>query len=244
MQNLSNEWMKLIHKRSTVVLFILSALFPILVGPAINILQNRIGFTLFDGESFSLIILSLAVTIYLPLLLAQSVSDLFPGEQEKNVLSFTLVRPITRLKLFASKNLCIAIYLMTQLLIIYISSILTGAIWLQNFTFKGMLMGGSAYILSWFPLMAIGLLLVFFVQWFGSSSRALTFSIIFYFIMVVLTFLIPSVAHWLPTYDSTWYQRWMNNGINIVVMGRAVYLLSWCSLFFTLGYYRFNKKEF
>ena len=133
---------------------------------------------------------------------------------------------------------------MTQLLIIYISSILTGAIWLQNFTFQGMLMGGSAYILSWFPLMAIGLLLVFFVQWFGSSSRALTFSIIFYFIMVVLTFLIPSVAHWLPTYDSTWYQRWMNNGINIVVMGRAVYLLSWCSLFFTLGYYRFNKKEF
>src|SRR4051794_215958 len=127
MQNLSNEWMKLIHKRSTVVLFILSALFPILVGPAINILQNRIGFMLFDGESFSLIILSLAVTIYLPLLLAQSVSDLFPGEQEKNVLSFTLVRPITRLKLFASKNLCIAIYLMTQLLIIYISSILTGA---------------------------------------------------------------------------------------------------------------------
>ena len=62
--------------------------------------------------------------------------------------------------------------------------------------------------------------------------------------MVVLTFLIPTVAHWLPTYDSNWYQRWMNNGINIVVMGRAVYLLSWCSLFFTLGYYKFNKKEF
>ena len=107
-----------------------------------------------------------------------------------------------------------------------------------------MLMGGTAYLLSWFPLMAIGLLLVLFVQWFGSSSRALTFSIILYFMMVVLTFILPQIGQWLPTYDSTWYQRWIHNGISMVVMGRAVYLLSWCSLFFTLGYYRFKKKEF
>ncbi|RDW22313.1 hypothetical protein CWR48_00990 [Oceanobacillus arenosus] len=244
MQNLSNEWMKLIRKRSTIAFFIISAFFPILVGPSVNILQNRIGFTLFDGESFSLIILSLAVIIYLPLLLAQAVSDLFPGELEKNVLAFILVRPISRLKIFNSKILCIALYLMTLLLIIYISSNLTGAIWLQNFTFKGMLMGGFAYLLSWFPLMAITLFLVFFVQWFGSSSRALTFSIILYFMMVVLPFIFPKVGLWLPTYDITWYQRWINNGLSMVVMGRAVYLLSWCSLFFTLGYYQFKKKEY
>lgn len=244
MQNLSNEWMKLIHRRSTVVFLVLSALFPILVGPAINILQNRFGFTALDGENFSLTILSLSVTIYLPLLLALSVSDLFPGEQEKNNLSFTLVRPISRYKFFSSKILCLAIYLLTLLLIIYISSILTGAIWLGHLTFNGVLIGISAYILSWLPLMAICLLLAFFVQWFGSSSRALTFSIILYLIMVVLKFLIPTVAHLLPIYDINWYQRWMNNGINLVVMGRAVFLFSWCSLFFTLGYYKFNKKEF
>ena len=45
MQNLRNEWMKLIRKRSTIVFFIISALFPLLVGPIVNILQNRIGFT-------------------------------------------------------------------------------------------------------------------------------------------------------------------------------------------------------
>ena len=244
MQNLRNEWMKLIRKRSTIAFFIISALFPLLVGPSVNILQNRIGFTLFDGESFSLIILSLAVTIYLPLLLAQVVSDLFPGETEKNVLAFILVRPISRLKIFNSKILCIALYLMTLLFIIYISSILTGAIWLQNFTFNGMLMGGTAYLLSWFPLMSICMLLVFFVQWFGSSSRALTFSIILYFVMVVLTFILPQIGQWLPTFDSTWYQRWIHNGISMVVMGRAVFLLSWSSLLFTLGYYRFKKKEY
>ena len=54
---------------------------------------------------------------------------------------------------------------------------------------------------------------------------------------------ISEIATWLPTYDNNWYQRWMNNGINSVVMGRTVYLLSWCSLFFTLGYYKFKKRN-
>jgi ABC-2 type transport system permease protein len=244
MQNVRNEWMKLIRKRSTMVFLILSALFPLLIGLAMNILQNRLHFTAFDGESFPLMILSLAVTIYLPLLLALTVSDTFPGEQEKKALSFILVRPISRFKLFTSKILCTAIYLLTLLVILCISSIVTGAIWLENFTVHGLVMGVSAYILSWFPLMALSLLLVFFVQWLGSSSRAITFSIILYLIMVVLTFLFPVIAAWLPTYDSNWYQRWMNNGISGVVMGRTVYLLSWCSLFFTLGYYKFTRKEF
>src|SRR5438128_12241845 len=111
MLNLKNEWNKLLRKRSTMVLFCLSALFPLLAGPAVQTLQNNFGFTAFDGESFPLVILSLAVSFYLPLLIALGISDMFAGEQEQNTLSFLLVRPISRFKLFSSKIVCTGIFL-------------------------------------------------------------------------------------------------------------------------------------
>jgi ABC-2 type transport system permease protein len=244
MLNLKNEWNKLLRKRSTTVLMCLSALFPLLAGPAIQMMQNRFGFTAFDGESFPLVILGLAVSFYLPLLLALGISDMFAGEQEQKTLSFLLVRPLSRFKFFTSKIACTGIYLLLLLMIVCISSLLTGAIWLENFTFYGLLIGISAFLLSWFPLMAIGMLLVFLVLWFGSSSRALTFSILLYLIMVVITYLFPTIAQWIPVYDNDWYQRWMNSGFTIVIMGRTIYLLSFCALFFSLGYYKFSQKEF
>jgi ABC-2 type transport system permease protein len=244
MLNLKNEWNILLRKRSTIVLFCLSALFPLLAGPAVQRLQNSFGFTAFDGESFPLVILSLAVSFYLPLLIALAISDMFAGEQEQNTLSFLLVRPISRFKLFSSKIVCTGIYLFSLLMIVCISSLITGGIWLENFSFRGILLGFSAYLLSWLPLMALGLLVVFFVLWFGSSSRALTFSILLYLIMIVLNYLFPSGAQWLPVYDNNWYQHWINSGFNLVIMGRTVYLLSFCALFFTLGSYKFSQKEF
>jgi ABC-2 type transport system permease protein len=244
MLNLKNEWNKLIRKRSTIVLLCLSALFPLLAGPAVQMLQNRFGFTAFDGESFPLVILGIAISFYLPLLLSLGISDMFAGEQEQKTLFFLLVRPISRFKIFTSKIMCTGIYLFLILMIVYVSSILTGVIWLENFTFHGVLLGFSAFLLSWFPLMALGMLLVFLVLWFGSSSKALTFSILLYLVMIVVTFLFPTIAQWLPAYDNDWYQRWMNSGFNIVVVGRGIYLLSFCTLFFTLGYYKFNQKQF
>jgi ABC-2 type transport system permease protein len=243
-KNLRNEWIKLIRKRSTIVLLVFTALIPLLAGPLVQMLQNRFGFTAFDGESFPLVILSLAVTFYLPLLLAFGISDMFAGEQEQKNLPFLLVRPLSRFHLFSSKILCIGLYLFVLLSIICVTSLLTGAIWLENFTFQGLLLGVAAYILSWFPLMAIGILLVFLVQWFGSSSKALTFSILLYLVMIVVTYLFPSIAQWLPVYDNSWYQRWLNSGFNLVTMGRTIYLLSWSAMFFTLGVYKFNQKEF
>ncbi|SDN67894.1 ABC transporter permease [Bacillus sp. OK048] len=244
MLNLQNEWIKLVRKKSTLVLICLSALFPLLVGPAIQMMQSKFGFTAFDGESFPLVILSLAVTFYLPLLLALCVSDLFAGEQEQKTLSFLLVRPLSRFKLFTSKIVCTGIYLLTLLLVVCLSSLITGAIWLENFTFSGMAVSLLSFLLSWFPLMAMGILLVFLAQWVGSSSKALTFSILLYLVMVVLTYLVPAIAAWLPVYDSNWYQRWINNGLNVATFGRSLYLVSFCALFFTLGYYKFSQKEF
>lgn len=244
MQNLINEWSKLIRKRSTIILFCLSALFPILAGPSIQMVQNRFGFTAFDGESFSLVILSLAVSFYLPLLMALVVSDMFSGEQEHKTLFFLLVRPVSRFKIFTSKIICTGIYMLVLLLIICLSALLTGAIWLENFTFHGLLLGISAYLLSWFPVMAVSLLMAFFVQWVSSGSKALTFSILLYIVMVIVTYLFPAVGQWLPAYDNDWYQRWINNGFSITSMGRMMFLLSFSALFFTLGYYKFSKKEF
>jgi ABC-2 type transport system permease protein len=243
-QNTKNECRKLMSKRSTNVFMVLSVLFPLLTGPSIQTLQSRFGFTAFDGESFSLVILGLAVAVYLPLLLILAVSDMFSGEQEQNMLSFTLVRPISRFKVYSSKTICIGLYLLALLLIICVSSLLTGAFWLSNFTFHGILLGLVAFLVSWVPLMAIGILFIFLAQWIGSSSKAVIFSILIYLILAALTFLSPALARWFPSYDTGWYQRWINMGMGRVLLGRTLYLLSWSALFFTLGYYKFNKKEF
>ncbi|WP_026575642.1 ABC transporter permease [Bacillus sp. UNC438CL73TsuS30] len=244
MLNFRNEWSKLIHKRSTIVLFCLSAIFPLITGPIIQMMQNRFGFTAFDGESFPLVILGLAVSIYLPLILALGISDMFTGEQEQKTLSFILVRPLSRFKIFVSKIACSCIYLLSLLMIVFISSMLTGAIWLENFTLHGLVLGFFAYLLSLLPLMAIGLMLVFLALWFGASSRAITFSILLYLVMMAISYLFPTIAQWLPIYDNSWYQRWINSGVSVVTLGRTLYLLSFCTLFFTLGYYKFTTKEY
>lgn len=244
MLNLKNEWMKLIRKRSAIVLLAISAALPLIAGPVVNVLQNRFSFTAFDGESFPLVLLSLAVSFYLPLLLALAISDMFAGEQEQKTLSFLLVRPISRQKIFISKLTGTGLYLLALLLILCVSSLLTGAIWLENFTMQGMALAVASFLLSWIPLMALSLLFMFLVQWSGSGSRALTFSILLYLVMMVVNFLFPGLARWLPTYDSDWYQRWLNSGMNTLLMGRTLFLLSWSALFFTLGYYKFSRKEF
>jgi ABC-2 type transport system permease protein len=244
MLNLRNEWNKLTRKRSTIVLFYLSATFPLLAGPIIQMIQNKFGFTAFDGESFPLVILGLSVTIYLPLLLALGISDMFSGEQEQKTLSFLLVRPLSRMKIFTSKIACTGIYLFCLLMIVCVSSLITGAIWLENFTLHGLILDFSAFLLSWLPLMAVGLMVVYLALWFESSSKAITFSILLYLVMMVICYIIPTFAQWLPIFDNNWYQRWINSGLSIVVLGRTLYLLSFCTLFFTLGYYKFTQKEF
>ncbi|WP_026692606.1 ABC transporter permease [Peribacillus kribbensis] len=244
MLNLRNEWMKLTRRRSAITLLVISGVLPLIAGPVIKILQNKFSFTAFDGESFPLAMLSLAVSFYLPLLLALAVSELFSGEQEQKTLAFLLVRPISRMNIFKSKMISTGIYLLLLLLIICITSLLSGAIWLENFTMQGLMLAVASFLLSWFPLMALGLLFIFLVQWIGSSSRALTFSIILYLALMVVNFLFPGLARWLPTYDSNWYQRWINSGLSVLVMGRTLFLLSWSVLFYTLGYYKFSRKEF
>jgi ABC-2 type transport system permease protein len=243
-QNTKNECRKLMSKRSTIVFMVLSALFPLLAGPSIQSLQNRFGFTAFDGESFSLVILGLAVAVYLPLLIILTVSDMFSGEQEKNTLSFTLVRPISRFKVYSSKIISIGLYLLALLFIICVASLLTGAFWLSNFTFYGILLGLGAFLVSWVPLMALGISFIFLAQWVGSSSKTVIFSILIYLVLVAVNFLSPALAPWFPSYDTGWYERWINVGMSRVLLGRTLYLLSWGALFFTLGYYKFNKKEF
>ncbi|OIK15647.1 hypothetical protein BIV60_08900 [Bacillus sp. MUM 116] len=244
MVNLKNEWSKLLRKRSTIFLFVLSALFPLAAGPLVQLLQNRFGFTAFDGESFPLVILNLAVSFYLPLLLALAISDMFSGEQEAKTASFLLVRPISRWKLFSSKIICTGIYLFFLLLIVCLSSLLTGAIWLENFTFHGLIIGISAFLLSWIPLMAMSALIIFLAQWFGSSSKTLLFSILLYLVMFVVTYLFPTIGQWLPSYDYDWYQRWITSGITVIVLGRTIFLLAFSALFFTFGYAKFSRKEF
>ena len=113
----------------------------------------------------------------------------------------------------------------------------------SKFYIYGMLMGGTAYLLSWFPLMSICLLLSSLFNGLVKQSCIDLFNYPL-FRDGCSDIYLTSDRTMASTYDSTWYQRWIHNGISMVVMGRAIYLLSWSSLFFTLGYYRFKKKEY
>ena len=78
-------------------------------------------------------ILSLAVTIYLPLLLALALVILFLGNRKKRLCPLSLSVQSQDLSFLLQKFYAGHLFIDPLLLIFYISSIVTGAIWLREF---------------------------------------------------------------------------------------------------------------
>ena len=101
-----------------------------------------------------------------------------------------------------------------------------------------------AYFIDIFPAVILALFASFISQFFKSSSGAIITCILFFIAIKGLSLFISGLNNMVFTSYLNWYSLWSIGGfsffrtINILFM-----ILSYGVIFFTTGYYLFDKKE-
>jgi ABC-2 type transport system permease protein len=98
-------------------------------------------------------------------------------------------------------------------------------------------------IISWLPLLAITVLAALIAQFVKSSAATVVIGMFIYLAMFVLPFLLPGSLYLFPTAYLDWFQLWNENVSYSWMIQSSLYLLSFISLFFSIGYYMFKRKE-
>jgi ABC-2 type transport system permease protein len=241
---LRNEMIKLYYKKKTVVFLIFSALLPIIAALLIGKLQGIIGIST-TNEGFSINVLDIFTLFILPLFIFLLASDLFPGEISAHNMKLTLLRPVSRLKVFLAKTAALALCIALLLLIIGLINTLCGAIF-SDIQFVG---GGfniaKAYLAAFFSMSAIGIAAIFISQFFSRSSSALIFLIILFAVAKLLPVFFHSATYFSLAAYTDWHLLWIGHVVSIKArLTSLLFLLSSSVLLFSLGYYVFDKKEF
>jgi ABC-2 type transport system permease protein len=76
-----------------------------------------------------------------------------------------------------------------------------------------------------------------------SSVLAISSMIVLYLIMMFIPYVLPSSLYLLPSTYLDWYMQWLSDISVRWILQTITYLCSSFALFFSVGYYMFNRKE-
>lgn len=237
-----NELYLLLYRRKTIFFLLASAILPILFAVSLHSLQPFLGLVAVS-RSFPIDMLGLYTMLWIPLFIFLTAADQFPNEVTTRTLKLALLRPITRFQVFLAKMAALVIGIAALLTILgtvtVASSLFVGDAGSFQWTdvFK-------TYFASFISMTALSAMFVFVSQFFNSASGSFAFSIVLYAAAKLAPFFVPSVSAFTPVAYTDWHLLWLNP---VVSSGRLIttslFLGSSCILFFTLGYFIFNRKE-
>lgn len=238
--NSLNEIQKLLTKKSTKLFLLAAVLIPVLT----KLLVNNLFFTdwmALPTENINFTLLDLFVTIFIPLFIFISATDLFTGEGERGTL--LQVRPISRMELFLSKVIAISIFNLIVLLLEWLAVMISSAVFDRAFNLITILSSLGAFIVSWLPLIALTAFAIMLALLVHSSVLAISSMIVLYLIMMFIPYVFPSSLYLLPSTYLDWYMHWLSDVSLRWILQTVTYLCSSFALFFSVGYYMFNRKE-
>ncbi|MDB5056022.1 MAG: hypothetical protein JWM44_4072 [Bacilli bacterium] len=241
---LRNELTKLFYKKKTIVFLSFCALLPIIVALLIGKLQGIIGIST-TNEGFSINVLDIFTLFILPLFIFVLASDLFPGEISSHNMKLTLLRPVSRLKVFLAKTVALGISIASVLLIIGVINAICGLIFTDIQLVGGWFNIIKAYSAAILSMFAISIAAIFISQFFRRSSSALIFLIILYAAAKLLPVFFHSATYFSLAAYTDWHLLWLGHVVSAKARFTSfMFLLSSSVLLFSLGYYKFDKKEF
>ncbi|HEY8888967.1 MAG TPA: ABC transporter permease [Clostridium sp.] len=241
--NIINEVQKLFLKKKITVFLIITAIICFLSAFFISSIQAKLVFVAIDSVSFPLMILWIFTNIFLPLFIFMTVAELFSGEVGDKSLKLVLIRPISRLKIFISKNIAIAIYIIINLIVVFIVSMLS-SIFLNGTSSFNILNIMFAYFIDIIPAVVLALFASFIAQFFKSSSGAIITCILAFIAIKGLALFVSGLNNIVFTSYLNWYSLWnIGQSSFLVTINTLFMVLAYGVIFFTLGYYFFDKKE-
>lgn len=242
--NVWNEAQKMALKKKTWFFMIITLLIPIGAGLLLANFQSGFGVGAVSSSDYPIVMLSIFTGIFLPLFVFMGAADLFSGEIGDRTLKNLLTRPISRFKVYASKQISLGLYIVIYLVLAMIGSVISSFFLsggLSDFAvWDWMIAYGAAFL----PLATLSVTAVLIAQFFTSSSGALTVSILLYIALKASSLFFPQVSTYSPTAYLNWHMLLIGSPMATnQVWSVFMFLLACSILFFTAGYYFFDKKE-
>ena len=243
---LLNEIEKLYKRKKILVAVIISLIF-IIVGQ-LSMVALRAGFGVRGVSSmeFPILVLSVVVNTILPLFTALVTIESFSGEFSQNTMKITLTRPVSRLKFFTAKLTAIMLFIFANLIFVMLFSILAGCLFNTNsFSFAGIMKILVSYIVTLVPMMALSIIIAFFTNIISSGIGVFFLSIFTFVIFKGLGVVFYTYSGMFLTSMLDWYTLFTMDTIPVFkIFLQFMMMLSYGIMFFTAGYYIFDKKEF
>jgi len=235
-----------IYKRKKAIAIIIISFLAIIAGQLIVIgTRSGWGLGVVGGAQFSLLVLDVFNNSILPLFTALAAIDMFTGEFSHNTMKITLTMPVSRFKVYLGKITAIAFFILVNLLIIMLMSLLAGILFNPS---DGMIREIPniivSYIVSAIPMLVLALMIVFFANLLKSSTSVFFIAILVFLACKVLGIAFPKYSSFFITSLLDWYKLWIASSLPFFKLLREFLMMAgYAIIFFTAGFYLFEKKN-
>ncbi|MCX7923174.1 MAG: ABC transporter permease subunit [Clostridia bacterium] len=243
--NTVNEVQKLFFKKKTIAFLCITAVIPIAAAVLLSIFQSGLGIMPVNSSEYPILVLGLFTNLFLPLFITMAAVDLFSGELGDRTLKTILFRPITRFKVYISKIISIAIYIIVNLAVVFIVSGISGLfVQGKDGLLAGIIRWLTAYSVSFLPMLLIGITAALIAQFFKSSSGALAISILIFIAAKIVSTLFPGISAFLLTTYTDWHMLWIGSmAVTGKILNIFMFIVSYSIIFLTAGFYLFDRRE-
>ncbi|HHU76216.1 MAG TPA: ABC transporter permease subunit [Firmicutes bacterium] len=243
---LINELEKLYKKKKALAAVIFSLAVIILGQLAIWGVRSSFGIRGAGGGEFPILVLAVVIKTVLPLFVVLAAIDSFSGEFSHNIIRVTLLRPVSRFKIFTSKVVAAAIFILLNLLSIFLFSTVVGLLFnYHSLTIRGLADSFLAYMVSLLPLLVLVLGVIFLAHLLKSGIAVFFAAVLLFLASELLALFLPQYASLFITSHLGWYNLWLANTFPLVaVLRKLLVMLGYGIIFFVGSFYLFERKEF
>ncbi len=239
-----NELFKLYKKKKIYVAAILSAV-SVAIGALISFLiKSFMGISALGGTNFPILVLPVLLNTLVSLFVVFICVDMFSGEFSANTIKFTLTTPVSRFKIFTSKVLAAVSFIFANLMLIMVLSLIASLF--LPVSGGSILYVFSAYLVSVLPLTAFALMVILISNLTKGTTSAFMTSVILFLLFRGLELVFPAYSAVFFTSSYDWYTYFAAIG-GYVNYGKILRLFlvqtGYITVFFTLGYTIFDKKQ-
>lgn len=243
-----NETEKIFIKKKTIFFLVFSALISIGTATLIAIFQSKTGIFAFTLSGFPVLLLGLFTNFLLPLFIFSLAADIFAGEIGDNTMKLALTKPISRFKVFLAKNITLIIFIVVNLALVLVVSLLSGLF--VNYNSEqpaNILWTFVAYLTAIVPMIAISIFAAFIAQFFKNGSSALTATIFIYLgakALPFIPFFTAKISRAILFSYTDWHTLWLGNSMGAAkLINIFLLLVAYSLVFFAAGYYLFDRKD-
>lgn len=245
MASLRNEGFKLRKRKKYIVFLIIGALF--CAGSGLRVLitdrltQGAVSHAAVLGN-FTGSNLPFLLMIFLPLMAIMATCDLYVGEQADHTIRFSLMRPVSKGKLYFSKAGAALLLCAVDMAVLFAVTAVT-QLALQGGT-RGIAASLASCLLDLIPLAVLILFFSLINQLTRGSGLAVLLCIVLYVGLLAVGTYVPSIGGLLFTGYLRWHNLWVGTTLPFLSLLPRIGLLAGFGLVFgSLGFWLFDRKE-